>query len=471
MKCIVPLAPRKLVNVLTIEDLVSGGNSESMAKIQDIAGLKLLSSNEDKSIALVEDMGFLYRYDAQSMLVSDDNMVVRPTEISSDSNPGRWIKIVGASIDDSNPISTTTTYSSAKINEGAAQLFNEFFVNPINAREVWVAPAELGGSNTTGNGTKAKPFLTAQAAFSTYNPLGHPSDGPEFDRFYIINLMSGVDAGVLECDTTNLIIRGNGELELIYDLKSETMSSWTNPSNEYGLNTIIVDGSGYGNNTSSNHSPLSVKMTLSNYNTSTLEMMVCVNDAKCQIRTQSRDVSGSWAGPIYAQIMNSAIDWLETGTGVAPRNGAMGITFSKLSNVFIRNGIKANNGSVVLPWISDVYCRRAIEGNIGIGIGTGIFRSWNNFIVNPSYGYSITGSSTENIIIDDITYNNMLQCNTNSKLNIGTMTLSLANNPSGATANRPVNGLVIGANYFDTDLGKPIFWNGTAWVDSTGTSV
>jgi hypothetical protein len=29
----------------------------------------------------------------------------------------------------------------------------------------------------------------------------------------------------------------------------------------------------------------------------------------------------------------------------------------------------------------------------------------------------------------------------------------------------------IGRSYFDTDLGKPIWWNGTAWVDSSGTSV
>ena len=28
-----------------------------------------------------------------------------------------------------------------------------------------------------------------------------------------------------------------------------------------------------------------------------------------------------------------------------------------------------------------------------------------------------------------------------------------------------------GTYYFDTTLGKPIWWNGTAWVDATGATV
>lgn len=39
-----------------------------------------------------------------------------------------------------------------------------------------------------------------------------------------------------------------------------------------------------------------------------------------------------------------------------------------------------------------------------------------------------------------------------------------------ATAKRP-SSPAIGACFFDTTLGKPIWWNGTAWVDSTGTAV
>ena len=39
-----------------------------------------------------------------------------------------------------------------------------------------------------------------------------------------------------------------------------------------------------------------------------------------------------------------------------------------------------------------------------------------------------------------------------------------------ATSSRPSLGASdAGASVFDTTLGKPIWWNGTAWVDATGT--
>jgi hypothetical protein len=49
---------------------------------------------------------------------------------------------------------------------------------------------------------------------------------------------------------------------------------------------------------------------------------------------------------------------------------------------------------------------------------------------------------------------------------------------SGTTADRPLDNvqqpLAIGQTYFDIDLGttgKPIWWDGTQWVDATGTAV
>jgi len=51
----------------------------------------------------------------------------------------------------------------------------------------------------------------------------------------------------------------------------------------------------------------------------------------------------------------------------------------------------------------------------------------------------------------------------------------VSNGLSGTTANRPVNGTVyamkIGFQYFDTSIGKPIWWNGTLWIDSAGVTV
>lgn len=41
---------------------------------------------------------------------------------------------------------------------------------------------------------------------------------------------------------------------------------------------------------------------------------------------------------------------------------------------------------------------------------------------------------------------------------------------NGSTANRP-RGSILGQSYFDTSIGKPTWWNGTAFVDATGTPV
>jgi hypothetical protein len=48
---------------------------------------------------------------------------------------------------------------------------------------------------------------------------------------------------------------------------------------------------------------------------------------------------------------------------------------------------------------------------------------------------------------------------------------SFLNWHNGDTASRPTFALIVGAMYFDTDLGIPIWYNGTAWVDATGTLV
>jgi hypothetical protein len=48
------------------------------------------------------------------------------------------------------------------------------------------------------------------------------------------------------------------------------------------------------------------------------------------------------------------------------------------------------------------------------------------------------------------------------------------NNPDfGTTLNRPTQQLVTGQTYFDTTIGKPIWWNAVIphWVDATGANV
>jgi|APCry1669189241_1035207.scaffolds.fasta_scaffold09089_2 hypothetical protein len=39
-----------------------------------------------------------------------------------------------------------------------------------------------------------------------------------------------------------------------------------------------------------------------------------------------------------------------------------------------------------------------------------------------------------------------------------------ASTSSGSTDNRPSKNLYVGQPYFDTDLNKPVYWNGSTWV-------
>jgi hypothetical protein len=43
--------------------------------------------------------------------------------------------------------------------------------------------------------------------------------------------------------------------------------------------------------------------------------------------------------------------------------------------------------------------------------------------------------------------------------------------PSGTTANRPTERLQVGEYYFDTTIGRPIWYNGTNWINAAGTVV
>jgi len=42
---------------------------------------------------------------------------------------------------------------------------------------------------------------------------------------------------------------------------------------------------------------------------------------------------------------------------------------------------------------------------------------------------------------------------------------------SGVTALRPTDSLQVGQFYFDTTLGIPIWWDGTDWINASGTAV
>ena len=55
--------------------------------------------------------------------------------------------------------------------------------------------------------------------------------------------------------------------------------------------------------------------------------------------------------------------------------------------------------------------------------------------------------------------------------NLDNFLVAISTPQNGTTANRPTQSLQIGQFYFDTTLGYPIWYDGTDWVDSSGTVV
>lgn len=43
-------------------------------------------------------------------------------------------------------------------------------------------------------------------------------------------------------------------------------------------------------------------------------------------------------------------------------------------------------------------------------------------------------------------------------------------NLNGVTASRPL-GSILGQQYFDTTYGRPVYWNGSTWVNAVGSVV
>jgi len=84
--------PQDVVTKSQLDSAISTGSSAIHTAVQDLAALKALTDYADKMLCNAEDIG-LYRYDSQSTATSNDDTVVRPTNIASDATPGRWIKM------------------------------------------------------------------------------------------------------------------------------------------------------------------------------------------------------------------------------------------------------------------------------------------------------------------------------------------------------------------------------------------
>jgi len=86
-----------------ISNATTGVGNAIHAPVADLAAAKAVTDYIDKMLMLIETMG-LYRFDAEATTASNDNTIIRPTNIASDASPGRWIKM-SATITDHNLLS------------------------------------------------------------------------------------------------------------------------------------------------------------------------------------------------------------------------------------------------------------------------------------------------------------------------------------------------------------------------------
>lgn len=106
-------------------------------------------------------------------------------------------------------------------------------------------------------------------------------------------------------------------------------------------------------------------------------------------------------------------------------------------------------------------------GNLGLG---GSFSNPNaQIIVGTGYPEGVVTANLGSIFIrTDGSVGSFLYVKTSTG-NTGWRNMQTVS--SGTTASRPTGSLPVGFQYFDTTLNKPIWWNGSVWKDSSGTTV
>jgi hypothetical protein len=85
-------------------------------------------------------------------------------------------------------------------------------------------------------------------------------------------------------------------------------------------------------------------------------------------------------------------------------------------------------------------------------------------------------SKAPNLLIAPIVYDQRYVDQLNNALRlyfnqIDNFTQNVTIPASGITADRPTERLEVGQYYFDTTIGRPIYWNGTNWINAAGTVV
>lgn len=126
--------------------------------------------------------------------------------------------------------------------------------------------------------------------------------------------------------------------------------------------------------------------------------------------------------------------------------------------------------------LSRVYLRKNIVGDKNVLTQAMINKA--NTIYVIQYDYDLKGETItipENSVLNFIggAIGNGTIIGNKTKvinLNVDRIVLSGTWFDSGTTSNRPTN-VLVGFQYFDTTINKPIFWDGSKWIDATGATV
>ena len=85
-------------------------------------------------------------------------------------------------------------------------------------------------------------------------------------------------------------------------------------------------------------------------------------------------------------------------------------------------------------------------------------------------------SKAPNLLIAPVEYTQQYQDQMNNALRlyfnqVDSFTQAVSIPDTGITAQRPIDNLLLGQQFYDTTLGTPIWWNGTVWKNASGTTV
>jgi hypothetical protein len=97
-------------------------------------------------------------------------------------------------------------------------------------------------------------------------------------------------------------------------------------------------------------------------------------------------------------------------------------------------------------------------------------------MANSTKNIPLRSSKAPNLLVAPVEYSQTYQDQLNNAFRlyfaqIDNFTQTLGGVLAGTTAERPGVALYIGQQFFDQTLNIPIWWNGSVWVNSSGTTV